>query len=99
MMLQGARFHLLAGLIIRQYRTKSYKTFCEADVEKLKKLTLHSTYLSRCQDVIEYEIIAHVNIKQEMISSNNRCSVCALNFTSFAFHLWKCDDGHDFKRQ
>ena len=37
-------FHL-AGFI-RQYRTKSYRSFCEADVEKLKKLTLHSVYLT-----------------------------------------------------
>ena len=37
-------FHL-AGLI-RQYRTKSYRAFCEADVEKLKKLTLYSVYLT-----------------------------------------------------
>ncbi len=37
-------FHL-AGLI-RQYRTKSYRAFCKADLEKLKKLTLHSVYLT-----------------------------------------------------
>ena len=35
----------LAGLI-RQYRTKSYRAFCEADVEKLKKFSLHSVYLT-----------------------------------------------------
>lgn len=48
---------------------------------------------------IEYEIIAHVNITQQMLCSNNRCSVCALNLGSFACHPLKCDDGHNCKRQ
>ena len=39
------RARLTLGLVRKSW-TKSYRTFCVTDVEKLKKLTFHSVYLT-----------------------------------------------------
>ena len=38
--------------LVHQSWTKNYRTFCVTDVEKLKKLTLHSVYLKCYYDEI-----------------------------------------------
>ena len=39
------RSRFLSGLV-RQSRTKSYRTLCATDVEKVKKLNFHSVYVT-----------------------------------------------------